>query len=84
LSISPPPIANTDKINVPPSTLDTLHTTSFNPSTQVLALANIEAFEISAAFYDGFDTSTGYAHTAPYGKISKFKEVQGYAAKGGV
>jgi hypothetical protein len=47
-------------------------------------LANIEAFEISAAFYDGFDTSTGYAHTAPYGKISKFKEVQGYAAKRGV
>jgi hypothetical protein len=77
LAISPPPIANADELDISAPTLDALHTTSFNPSTEILTLTHIEAFEISAAFYNGFYTRTRYAYTAAYREISEFEKVEG-------
>jgi hypothetical protein len=81
LAISPPPIANADELDISAPTLDALHTTSFNPSTEILTLTHIEAFEISAAFYNGFYTRTRYAYTAAYREISEFEKVEGNAAE---
>jgi len=75
LAISPPPIANAYKFDVSSATFHTLYTTSFNPSTQILALANVEAFEVSAALHDSFNTSASDADTTSYREISEFEEV---------
>jgi len=80
-AISPPPIANAYKFDVSSATLHALYTSSFNPSTQILALANVEAFEVSAALHDSFNTSTGDADTTSYREVSQFEEMKGYAAK---
>jgi len=44
-------------------------------------LTNVEAFEVSAALHDGFNTSAGDADTTSYREVSEFEEVKGYAAK---
>jgi hypothetical protein len=56
--------------------LHALHTTCFNPPTQILTLANIETLEIATALDNGFHTRTSYADTASDGEVSQFEEVQ--------
>jgi hypothetical protein len=47
-------------------------------------LTDVEEFEISAPFHDGFDARSSDAHAATYAKIAELEKVQGDAAERGV
>lgn len=63
-SSPPSPICHCFEFYIAASVSYHFHATGFDPSAEVLALANVEEFQISAAFDDGFDAGAGYTYTA--------------------
>lgn len=68
--VPPSAIAYTDKVDVAAPATYALYASSFEPAAQVLALTNVEAFEIAAALDNGFNTCASHTHAAAYRQVA--------------
>jgi hypothetical protein len=53
----------------------------FEPATQILALTDIEQFEVTTAFDDGFNASARNSDAAADAQVAEFEEVERDAAE---
>lgn len=75
LSCPPLPISDNLEADILATCSDGLHTAGVEPSLQILALANIEEFEVPAAFNYGFNTRACDTNAATHGKLFKLEEM---------
>jgi hypothetical protein len=54
---------------------DCLDATCVQPSSKILALTDIEEFQVSASLDDGLDTGPGDPDTAAHRQVAEFEEV---------
>jgi hypothetical protein len=80
LADSPLPIRDRFEFYVPPSLPHHINATSFEPTTQIFALADVEQFKVTTAFDDRFDARARDSDAATDTEITKFEEVQGDAS----
>jgi hypothetical protein len=84
LSHTPPPVGHRFELDPAAALPDHLHAAGFDPPPEVLALADVEDLEVSAAFDDGFDARTRHADAPAHGQVAELEQVQGDAAERGI
>jgi hypothetical protein len=84
--LSNPPLAicNRFELDIPPSLPHHVDAACIEPAAQILTLADIEQFEITTTFDDGFNSRARDSDTAADTQVAEFEEVQGNAAEGRV
>jgi hypothetical protein len=67
LSHAPPPVGHRFELDPAAALPHHLHAAGFDPPPEVLALADVEDLEVSAAFDDGFDARARHANAPAHG-----------------
>jgi hypothetical protein len=73
LSNPPLTIRHRFEFDVAPTLTYHVHSTSVQPSPEILALANVKKLQVPAAFHHGFNARASDTHTTTYTEIAQFK-----------
>jgi hypothetical protein len=81
LSHSPPPIGNGFKFDPAPSLSHHLYSSSLEPPPQILALAHIKHFEVSASLHHRLHSSSCHSHAPAHRDVTELEQVKRDAPK---